>query len=80
MALEKQDLQDIRGVVEDAVEKAVNPYFQAIQNDFASTHEQLDRIDKRLDHIEKFLLEEHRRRIEKLEDQVKNLWDALAIK
>lgn len=39
-----------------------------------------DEIEKRLDRIEKFLLEEHRRRIERLEDQMREVRDALAIK
>ena len=43
-------------------------------------NQRFDQVDERLEHIEKFLLEDHRRRIEKLEDQVKELRDALAIK
>lgn len=37
-------------------------------------------VNERLDRIEKFLLEEHRRRIEKLEDQMQEVRDALNIK
>ena len=37
-------------------------------------------VKERLDRIEKFLLEDHRRRIEKLEVQVKELRDLLAVK
>ena len=96
MALDKQDLQDIRGVVGEVieekvggiieekvpgiVERVVEPFFNAIQQDFQNVYERLDRIDRRLDHIEQFLLEDHRRRITKLEDQIKELYDALAIK
>lgn len=37
-------------------------------------------VNERLDRIEKFLLEEHRRRIERLEGDVRILKDALNIK
>ncbi|TSC56290.1 MAG: hypothetical protein Greene071421_255 [Parcubacteria group bacterium Greene0714_21] len=37
-------------------------------------------VNERLDRIEKFLLEEHRRRIERLEDQVKEIRETLAMK
>ena len=39
-----------------------------------------DLVESRLDRIEKFLLEEHRRRIEKLEDQMQEVRNALAMK
>lgn len=47
---------------------------------FGEVNQRLDRVDERLEHIEKFLLEDHRRRIEKLEDQMKELRDLLAVK
>jgi hypothetical protein len=37
-------------------------------------------VNQRFDKIENFLLEDHRRRIEKLEGQVQELRDALAMK
>ena len=78
--MDKQDLQEIKKVVVEGVEEVVEPYFNAIQKDFSNVYERLDRIDKRLDHIEQFLLEDHRRRITKLEDQVKELYDSLLVK
>jgi archaellum component FlaC len=39
-----------------------------------------DGIDDRFDRIEKLILADHKRRIERLEDQVKDLRDLLAIK
>lgn len=39
-----------------------------------------DAIDDRFDRIEKLILANHKRRIERLEDQVKDLRDLLAIK
>jgi uncharacterized protein YaaR (DUF327 family) len=80
MALDKQDLQDFKKIVVEGVQEVVEPYFHAIQKDFTSVYERLDRVDRRLDHIEQFLLEEHRRRITKPEDQVQDLRSALAIK
>ncbi|GAI21016.1 unnamed protein product, partial [marine sediment metagenome] len=40
----------------------------------------LDGVDKRLDRIEKLLIVDHRQRIEKLEMEVKNLKELLAVK
>ncbi len=39
-----------------------------------------DGVDKRLDRIEKLLIVDHRQRIEKLEMEVKNLKELLAVK
>ncbi|OGM12020.1 hypothetical protein A2V80_01775 [Candidatus Woesebacteria bacterium RBG_16_39_8b] len=39
-----------------------------------------DRIDNKLENIEKVLIAEHRRRIEKLEANVKELRELLAVK
>ena len=41
---------------------------------------QFGEVKDRLDRIEQFLLEDHRRRIEKLEAQVKELRDLLVVK
>ena len=43
-------------------------------------NERFDQVEVRLDRIEKFLLEEHRRRIERLEVEMKEVRDALAMK
>lgn len=57
-----------------------------VQKGFEDTAKKIDMdarfdvVEKRLDRIEKFLLEEHRRRIEKLEDQMQEVRDALNIK
>ena len=97
MALDKQDLQDIKevfgdvieervggiveekvgGVVEEKVpgivERAVEPYFKAIQKDFNNVYERFDKF-------ESLIQDDYKRRIEKLEDQIKELHDMLAIK
>ena len=76
MPLDQNDLKQIK----DVVVEAVNPYFGAIQKDFTNMYERLDRIDRRLDHIEQFLLEDHRRRIGKLEEEVKELKELFSVK
>jgi len=76
MPLDQNDLKQIK----DVVVEAVNPYFGAIQKDFTGMYERLDRIDRRLDHIEQFLLEDHRRRIGKLEEEVKGLKELFSVK
>ena len=89
MALTKEDLQDIKGVVVEVVEekvggiiekkipaiveRAIEPYFQAIQKDFTNVYERFDRI-------EVLIHNDYKQRIEKLENQVKELRDALAMK
>jgi len=81
MALDKQDLQDIKGAVGDVieekvpgiVERVVEPYFNAIQKDFNNVYERFDRL-------ESLINDDYKNRIEKLEVQVKELRDALAMK
>ena len=76
MPLDQNDLKQIK----DVLVEAVSPYFGAIQKDFTGMYERLDRIDRRLDHIEQFLLEDHRRRIGKLEEEVKGLKELFSVK
>ena len=67
-SLDKKDLEQIK----DTVLEAVDPYFTAIQKDFI-------RMDERFDKIEKLILADHKRRIEKLETEVKELKELLAV-
>ena len=76
MPLDQNDLRQIKEVVVEAVD----PYFTAIQKDFTNVYDRLDRIDRRLDHIEQFLLEDHRKRIANLEEEVKALKELFAVK
>ncbi|HEX9722193.1 MAG TPA: hypothetical protein VGA53_02920 [Candidatus Paceibacterota bacterium] len=97
MALDKQDLQDIKEVLGDVIEervggiveekvggiieqkvpgivdRAVEPYFNAIQKDFNIVY-------KRFDKLESLIQDDYKRRLEKLEDQIKEMYEALAIK
>jgi archaellum component FlaC len=47
---------------------------------FAAVDKRLDAIEDRLESIEKLILADHKRRIERLEDQVKDLRDLIAVK
>lgn len=69
MSLSKDDLRKIKKVVIEAVD----PYFSAIQKDFSQVYGRFDRI-------EKLMLADHKRRIEKLEIEVKELRDLFAVK
>ena len=89
MALTKEDLQGIKGVVGEVVEervggiieqkvpgiieRAVEPYFQAIQKDFNNVYGRFDRL-------ESLINDDYKNRIEKLEVQMKELRDLLAVK
>jgi archaellum component FlaC len=69
MALDKNDIKQIK----EAVVEAVDPYFAAIQKDFSNVNDRLERI-------EKLILADHKRRIEKLENEVKELKELLAVR
>jgi len=56
------------------------PTKQEMSARFDEVDKQFAEVNGRLDRIEKFLLEDHRRRIEKLEEQIKEVRDALAMK
>jgi archaellum component FlaC len=67
MLLTKDDLKQIKKVIVEAVD----PYFSAIQKDFGQVYGRFDRI-------EKFMLADHKRRIERLEEEMKELRGLLA--
>ncbi len=50
-----------------------------VKKGFADVDKRFDGVDDRLDRIEKLILADHKRRIERLEEQVKDLRDLLAI-
>jgi archaellum component FlaC len=51
-----------------------------VKKGFDSVDKRFDGVDERLDRIEKLILADHKRRIERLEEQVKDLRDLLAVK
>jgi len=69
MPLDKNDLNQIK----ETVVEAVDPYFVAIQKDF-------EQVYLRLDRIENLILDDHKKRIEKLEEGLKELKGLLAVK
>jgi hypothetical protein len=51
-----------------------------VKKGFDTVDKRFDGIDDRLDRIERLILADHKRRIERLEDQVRDLRDLLAVK
>jgi hypothetical protein len=51
-----------------------------VQRGFKDVGKRFDAVEDRLEGIEKLMLVDHKRRIERLEEQVKDLRDLLAIK
>ena len=76
MPLDKNDLRQIK----ETVVEAVDPYFIAIQKDFEAVYGRFDNMENRLDRIEKLILADHKRRIERLEEGLKDLKELLAVK
>ena len=76
MPLDKNDLRQIK----ETVVEAVDPYFVAIQKDFEAVYGRFDKIENRLEKIEELILADHKKRIERLEDGLKELKELLAVK
>jgi hypothetical protein len=51
-----------------------------VKRGFDAVDKRFDGVDDQLDRIERLILADHKRRIERLEEQVKDLRDLLAIK
>jgi archaellum component FlaC len=51
-----------------------------VKKGFDAVDKRFDGVDDRLDRIEKLILADHKRRIERLEEQVQDLRDLLAVK
>lgn len=51
-----------------------------VQKGFDGVDKRFDKVDDKLDHIEKLLIAEHRRRIERLEIDVRQLKELLSVK
>lgn len=69
MPLDQNDLRQIKEVVVEAVD----PYFTAIQKDFGQVY-------GRFDKIEQLILADHKKRIEKLEEEVTALKELFSVK
>ena len=64
-------IDDLAGMVQKGFEETAKR---------GEVNERFDKIEDRLENIEKLILADHKRRIEKLEDEVKELKDLLAVK
>ena len=54
--------------------------FEDVHKPFDTVNARFDSLDGRLDRIEKLMLADHKRRIERLEMEMKDLKDMLAVK
>ena len=64
-------IDDLAGMVQKGFEETAKK---------DEVNERFDKIEDRLESIEKIILADHKRRIEKLEDEVKELRELLAVK
>jgi len=64
-------IDDLAGMVQKGFEETAKK---------DEVNERFDKIEDRLESIEKLILADHKRRIEKLEDEVKELRELLAVK
>ena len=69
-----------KGFKETAKKEEVNQQFEGVNQQFEGVNQRFDRVEQRLEKIEKLILADHKRRIEKLEENVKDLKELLAIK
>jgi len=68
-----------RGFDETATKTEMNQRFEEIDERFDKVDKRFDKIDDRLEKIEKLILADHKRRIEKLENQMQEMRGLLAI-
>ncbi|MFA5086423.1 MAG: hypothetical protein WC468_02445 [Candidatus Paceibacterota bacterium] len=59
--------------------QSVDKRFDEVDKRFEEVGKRFDKVDKRFDKIEKLILAEHMQRIEKLEEEMKELKNLLAI-
>jgi len=71
-------IDDLAGMVQKGFEETAKK--DEVDSQFSGVNERFDKIEDRLESIEKLILADHKRRIEKLEDEVKELRELLAVK
>jgi len=64
----------------DTLAVMINRGFEGVDKRFDGVDQRFDAVDARLDRIEKLILVDHKRRIERLEVEMKDLKDLLAVK
>jgi hypothetical protein len=67
-------------VTNEELARMIAKGFEGVDERFNGVDRRFDKVEERLDRIEHELIADHRRRIEKLEDQVGELRDLLAVK
>jgi len=72
MPLTKNDLKQIKEIVGEVVDKTVEPYFIAIQNDFQHVYKRFDQIDKRFEQVYK-RFDQVDKRFEDIENRLDSL-------
>lgn len=78
MAKRKMTIETLAGMIQRGFGEMAKKH--DMDKRFDSVEKRFDAIDDRFDRIEKLILADHKRRIERLEEQVKDLRDLLAIK
>lgn len=80
-------LEEIDGGFEGAIIKVmgkknitIDDLAGMVKKGFDGVDQRFNKVDNSLERIEKFIIAEHRRRIEKLETEVKELKELLAVK
>ena len=78
MAKRQLTIDDLAAMIQRGFKEMVKK--DDLERRFDGVERRFDAVDVRLDRIEKLLLVDHERRIERLEEQVKDLRDLLALK
>jgi hypothetical protein len=68
-----------KNVTIDDLAVMVSKGFSGVDKCFESMDKRFDLVDKRFDKIENLILENHKRRIEKLESEIKDLKELFAM-
>ena len=71
-------IEDLAGMVQRGFKETAKK--EDVEKRFDAVDMRLDGVEDRLERIGKLMLVDHKRRIERLEEQVKDLRDLLAIK
>jgi len=64
----------------DTLAVMINRGFEGVDKRFEDVDKRFDAVDARLERIEKLILADHKRRIERLEVEMRDLKDLLAVK
>jgi septal ring factor EnvC (AmiA/AmiB activator) len=78
MAKENITINDLAVMVQKGF-TAVDKRFDEVDYKFEQVDKRFGQIDKRFDKLEKLILADHKRRIEKLEDELKDIKGTLAL-